>query len=85
MEGNNMVEIAEDQITELYEVISEQLGIGVEKIHPKAKFIDDLGADSLDTVELMMAIEELIGREIDDSVAESFITVGDVINFMPKN
>ena len=85
MEGNNMVEIAEDQITELYEVISEQLGIGVEKIHPKAKFIDDLGADSLDTVELMMAIEELIGREIDDSMAESFITVGDVINFMHKN
>ena len=77
-----MVEIAEDQIVELYEVISEQLGISVEKIHPKAKFIDDLGADSLDTVELMMAIEELIGREIDDSIAESFITVGDVIKFM---
>lgn len=77
-----MLQVQEEKNEGLYRVISEQLGIGLEKIHLKAKFIDDLGADSLDTVELMMAIEELIGCEIDDTVAESFVTVGDVVSFI---
>lgn len=80
-----MTEIVEDKVTGLYVVISEQLGIALDKINPNAKFIDDLGADSLDTVELIMAIEEFVGCEIDDSVAENFVSVGDVINFMRKN
>ena len=76
------MEVAESVLTGLYSVIAEQLGVELDKIKPEAKFIDDLGADSLDTVELMMAIEEFIGCEIDDSVAEGFVTVGDVITFM---
>lgn len=79
------MEVTEGVIAGLYGVIGEQLGVELDKIKPEAKFIEDLGADSLDTVELMMAIEDLIGCEIDDSLAEGFVTVGDVISFMKSN
>ncbi|HHS48530.1 MAG TPA: acyl carrier protein [Desulfurella acetivorans] len=64
------------------EIIKEQLGVEKEEIKPEAKFIEDLGADSLDTVELVMAMEEKFGIEIPDSDAEKILTVQDAINYI---
>ena len=63
------------------------LGCGVEadKVTENANFIDDLGADSLDTVELVMAFEEEFGCEIPDDAAETILTVGDAVKFLEKN
>ena len=64
-------------------IIAEHLGIDdMDKITNDAKFIDDLGADSLDTVELVMAFEEEFGSEISDSEAEKILTVGDAVKFI---
>ena len=63
-------------------IIVEQLGVKPEQVTPEAKFIEDLGADSLDTVELVMALEEEFGSEIPDEQAEKLQTVGDVIKFI---
>ena len=67
------------------EIIVEQLGVKPEQITPEAKFIEDLGADSLDTVELVMALEEEFGNEIPDEDAEKLISVGDVIRFIEES
>ncbi len=61
------------------EIIVEQLGVNEDQVTPDAKFIEDLGADSLDTVELVMALEEEFGQEIPDEDAEKLQSVGDVI------
>ncbi len=66
------------------EIIADQLGVEVDKVVPDAKFIDDLGADSLDVVELIMAFEEEFGIEIPDEDAEKIQTVGDVIDYLKK-
>ena len=66
-------------------IIAEQLGVKPEQITPEAKFIEDLGADSLDTVELVMALEEEFGNEIPDEDAEKLISVGDVIRFIEES
>ncbi len=63
-------------------IIVEQLGVNEDQVKPEAKFIDDLGADSLDTVELVMALEEEFGTEIPDEEAEKLQSVGDVIKFI---
>ena len=63
-------------------IVCEQLGVGEEEVTLSASFIDDLGADSLDTVELVMAFEEEFGSEISDSEAEKILTVGDAIKFI---
>src|SRR5437660_12723583 len=63
----------------------EHLGVEEGKVTENASFIDDLGADSLDTVELVMAFEEEFGCEIPDDAAEKIITVGDAIKFLEKN
>lgn len=63
-------------------IIAEQLGVKVEEVTPTASFIDDLGADSLDTVELVMALEEEFGIEIPDEDAEKITTVGDAIKYI---
>jgi len=63
-------------------IIAEQLGVKPEEVTPKASFIDDLGADSLDTVELVMALEEEFGTEIPDEDAEKITTVGDAIKYI---
>jgi acyl carrier protein len=63
-------------------IVVEHLGVDAEKVTEKANFIDDLGADSLDTVELVMAFEEEFGVEIPDDAAEKIATVGDAINFL---
>ena len=63
-------------------IIAEQLGVKPEEVTPEAKFIDDLGADSLDTVELVMALEEEFGIEIPDEDAEKMVKVGDAIKYI---
>ena len=63
-------------------IVVDHLGIDEAKVVPEAKFIDDLGADSLDTVELVMAFEEEFGSEISDSEAEKILTVGDAVKFI---
>lgn len=63
-------------------IIEEQLGVDQEKIKPEASFIDDLGADSLDIVELVMAMEEEFDIEIPDEDAEKLKTVGDVTSYL---
>ena len=66
-------------------MVADHLGIEESKVVNEANFIDDLGADSLDTVELVMAFEEEFGSEISDSEAEKIITVGDAIKFIERN
>lgn len=66
-------------------IIVEQLGVSPEEVTLEASFIDDLGADSLDTVELVMALEEEFDMEIPDEDAEKIITVGDAIDYIEKH
>lgn len=66
----------------IIDIISNQLGIEREAITPEAKVIDDLGADSLDVVELVMALEEEFDVEIPDEEAEKIKSVGDIFNYM---
>ena len=66
-------------------IVVEHLGVEPEKVVDNASFIDDLGADSLDTVELVMAFEEEFGIEIPDDAAEKIQTVGDAIGFIKSN
>ncbi|MGF1571157.1 MAG: acyl carrier protein [Nodosilinea sp.] len=72
--------------TEVFEkvqkIVTEQLGVDEAEVKPEASFANDLGADSLDTVELVMALEEEFGIEIPDEAAESIATVQDAVNFI---
>ena len=63
-------------------IVIEHLGVEEDKVIDSASFVDDLGADSLDTVELVMAFEEEFGSEISDSDAEKILTVGDAVKFI---
>ena len=75
-----------DVAEKVKKIIAEHLGIDdMEKITEDAKFIDDLGADSLDTVELVMAFEEAFDIEIPDEKAEKILTVGDAISHLESN
>ena len=65
-------------------IIVEQLGVTEDQVTPEAKFIEDLGADSLDTVELVMALEEEFGHEIPDEEAEKLQSVGDVVKYIEE-
>jgi acyl carrier protein len=67
------------------EIIVEQLGVEEDEVNPNSKFIEDLGADSLDTVELVMAFEEEFDLEIPDEDAEKITTVGDAISYIKEN
>ncbi|MFA6174596.1 MAG: acyl carrier protein [Kiritimatiellales bacterium] len=64
------------------DIIVEQLGVNADQVNPSASFIEDLGADSLDTVELVMAFEEEFGAEIPDEDAEKLVSVGAVIDYL---
>ncbi len=66
-------------------IIVEQLGVEAGEVTPEAKFIEDLGADSLDTVELIMALEEEFGIEIPDEDAEKIVTVKDAIEYIKSH
>ena len=65
-------------------IVVEHLSVEADKVAKEASFIDDLGADSLDTVELVMAFEEEFGIEIPDDAAETIQTVGDAVKFIEK-
>jgi acyl carrier protein len=67
------------------EIIINELGVEAEKVTPNASFVEDLGADSLDTVELVMAFEEEFGIDIPDEDAEQMQTVGQAIDYLKKN
>jgi acyl carrier protein len=67
------------------EIIVEQLGVNENEVTPEAKFVDDLGADSLDLVELVMALEEEYNIEISDEDAEKILTVGDAIEYIKSH
>ncbi len=66
-------------------IVVEHLGVDAEKVTEGASFIDDLGADSLDTVELVMAFEEEFGVEIPDDAADTILTVGDAVKYISKS
>ena len=72
----------EDRVRDL---IVEQLGVDADQVKPEASFIDDLGADSLDTVELVMAFEEEFGIDIPDEDAEKLASVSDAIKYLEEN
>jgi len=67
------------------DIIINELGVEAEKVTPEASFVEDLGADSLDTVELVMAFEEEFGMEIPDEEAEKLQTVGDAIKYIQEH
>jgi acyl carrier protein len=71
--------------TKVKEIICEQLGVGEDEVTPDASFIEDLGADSLDIVELVMALEEEYDMEITDEEAEKIRTVRDVVNYIESH
>ena len=66
----------------LKKIVAEQLGVDEAKIVPSAKFSEDLNADSLDLVEMIMSLEEEFGVEIPDDAAETIVTVGDAVKFL---
>ena len=74
--------MAKDVADKVKRMVVDHLGVDETKVTEEANFIDDLGADSLDTVELVMAFEEEFGSEISDSDAEKILTVGDAIKFI---
>ncbi|WP_456325045.1 acyl carrier protein [Desulfonauticus submarinus] len=67
------------------EIVAEQLGVSLDQVKPEAKFVEDLGADSLDLTELIMAMEDEFDVEIDDDKAQEIKTVQDAINFIKSN
>ncbi len=71
-----------DTYDKVVEMVVDQLGVKKEEVTSQAKFVEDLGADSLDTVELVMALEDEFGIEIPDEDAEKAKTVGDVVNYI---
>ncbi|OMH40103.1 acyl carrier protein [Desulfurobacterium indicum] len=77
-----MTENIEEKVKEL---IADRLGVDPEEVTPDASFVEDLGADSLDTVELVMALEEEFGIEIPDEDAEKIQTVGDAIEYIKNH
>ena len=76
--------MADNVAGKVKKIVADHLGIDDAKVTEEASFIDDLGADSLDTVELVMAFEEEFGSEISDSEAEKILTVGDAIKYIEK-
>jgi acyl carrier protein len=80
VEGLQMSDTAE----RVKKIVVEHLGVDADKVTEGASFIDDLGADSLDTVELVMAFEEEFGVEIPDDAAETILTVGDAVKYIDK-
>ena len=76
---------SEEVFEKVKEIIVEQLGVAETSFTSEASFIDDLGADSLDIVELVMALEEEFDIEIPDADAEKVVTVGDVVDYIKEN
>ena len=77
--------MSDDISNKVRKIVADHLGIEEAKVTEESSFIDDLGADSLDTVELVMAFEEEFGSEISDNEAEKILTVGDAIKFIENS
>lgn len=77
--------MAESVFDRVKRIIIDQLGVNEDQVTLDASFIDDLGADSLDTVELVMAFEEEFGIEIPDEDAEKILTIGDAVNYIEEH
>lgn len=77
--------MADEIFSKVKSVIVQQLSVGEEQVSEKASFADDLGADSLDVVELVMALEEEFGVEIPDEDAEKITTVGQAVEYIEKH
>ena len=77
--------MSEDVKSKVKKIVADHLGVEEEKVTEESSFIDDLGADSLDTVELVMAFEEEFECEIPDDVAEKILTIKDAIEYIEKN
>ena len=75
------MEVSQDKVKQ---IIADQLGVKKEEVTDSARFVDDLGADSLDTVELVMALEEEFGIEIPDEEAEKLVNVGDALRYIEE-
>ncbi len=73
-----------DVAQKVIKIVAEQLGVREEEVKPESSFVNDLGADSLDTVELVMALEDEFGMEIPDEDAEKISTVGDAIKYIEE-
>ena len=82
---NSREKIMSDTADRVKKIVVEHLGVDEDKVTENASFIDDLGADSLDTVELVMAFEEEFGCKIPDDAAEKILTVKDAIGFVDEN
>lgn len=76
---------SEEIFDKVKEIIVEQLGVAEDSVEMESSFIDDLGADSLDIVELIMALEEEFDLEIPDADAEKVVIVGDVVDYIKEN
>ncbi len=74
-----------DYLAKVKSIVADQLGLDQEEIEPESSFIDDLDADSLDIVELVMALEEEFDLEIPDAEAEKIVTVGDAVEYLKAN
>ncbi|MGE9268535.1 MAG: acyl carrier protein [Verrucomicrobiales bacterium] len=78
--------MSDKSVTEkVTDIIVDQLGVSADQVTPESKMIEDLGADSLDAVELVMAVEEEFGIEVPDEEAEKLVSVGDIISHVEKN
>ena len=86
LRGGELIVMSSEEVFEKVKgIIVEQLGVTEETVSTEASFIDDLGADSLDIVELVMALEEEFDIEIPDADAEKVVTVGDVVDYIKEN
>jgi acyl carrier protein len=85
MKPKDRGKIMSDTADRVQKIVVEHLGVEGDKVTQEASFIDDLGADSLDIVELVMAFEEEFGVEIPDDAAENITTVGDATKFIEEN
>lgn len=74
-----------DTFEKVKQLISDKLGVESDKITEDSSFVDDLGADSLDIVDLVMALEDEFGIKVDDDKLEKFVTVGDVVEYLNSN
>ncbi|MHB1005147.1 MAG: acyl carrier protein [Chloroflexota bacterium] len=77
--------MAESVIERMQKIVAEQLGVDEEQVVPEASFVEDLNADSLDLVDLIMTLEEQFGMEISDEDAEKILTVQDAINYVEEH
>ena len=86
LRGGELNKMSSEEVFEKVKgIVVEQLGVTEETVTMEASFIDDLGADSLDIVELVMALEEEFDIEIPDTDAEKVVTVGDVVDYIKEN